>query len=134
MVTGVTVATALLVTVKLAVVAPAATVTDAGTVAAFVLLLASITSAPPACAPVESLTVPVLPAPPVTDAGFKVNETRGGLMTSVTILDAPLGVAVMFTDVTVVTGLVLIWNVAVVAPAATVTDAGIVAAFVLLLP
>src|SRR5215471_16994167 len=52
--------TVLLVTMKVAVVAPAATVTDAGTVAAFVLLLASATTAPPAGAAVAKVTVPVL--------------------------------------------------------------------------
>src|SRR5262249_58039538 len=51
-VTAVAAVTVLLATVNVAVVAPAATVTDAGTVAAFVLLLASATTAPPAGAAV----------------------------------------------------------------------------------
>src|SRR5262249_33230264 len=56
-VTAVTAVTALLVTVKFAVVAPAATVTDAGTVAAFTLLLVRVTTAPPAGAATPRVTV-----------------------------------------------------------------------------
>ncbi len=55
---------------KVAVVAPAATVTEAGTVAALMLLLVSVHHRPPAGAACVSVTVPVLPAPPVTAAGF----------------------------------------------------------------
>jgi len=59
---------------NVAVVAPAATVTDAGTVAALVLLLVNATTAPPAGAAALSVTVPVLFAPPVSVAGFSVIE------------------------------------------------------------
>jgi hypothetical protein len=62
------------VTGKVAEVAPAATVTLVGTVAAEVLLLASVTTAPPAGAAALKVTVPVDPTLPVTLVGF--NETR----------------------------------------------------------
>src|SRR5206468_6700676 len=89
-VTVVTVVTVLLVITKVAVVAPAATVTEAGTAAALMLLLVSVTTAPPAGAAVASVTVPVLAAPPVTEAGFTVTGVSGGFTTSVTIFEAPL--------------------------------------------
>src|SRR5436190_23816205 len=126
MTTAVCVVTGLLVIAKVAVVTPAATVTDAGTMAALMLLLVSVTTAPPAGAAAASVTVPVLPTPPVTEAGFRVTEASGGFTTIVTILDAPLYVAVMFTDVTVVTFFVVIGKVAPLALAATVTGAGTV--------
>src|SRR5881394_4090627 len=65
--------------VNVAVVAPAATVTEVGTVAAGVLLLVNATTAPPAGAAALSVTVPVLFArPPVTVAGFSVIEASTG--------------------------------------------------------
>ncbi|MGA7786332.1 MAG: hypothetical protein WB997_16940, partial [Candidatus Acidiferrales bacterium] len=68
---------------KFAEVAPAATVTLTGTVAAAVLLLASVTTAPPAGAAALKLTVPVDPTPPVTLDGFtEIEETTGGLTVS----------------------------------------------------
>src|SRR5215475_1656676 len=129
MVTAVTAVTALLVTVKLAVVAPAATVTDAGTVAAFTLLLVRVTTAPPAGAAAPRVTAAVLLAPPVTAAGLSVSPATaaGGLTVSVTILDAPLHVAVIFDEFGVVTAFVATAKVADFAPAATVTEAETVA-------
>lgn len=67
----VTVATAVVVTVNVADVAPCATVTDAGTVAT-ALLDASVTTLPPAGAGPVRVTVPVEDAPPATAVGFKV--------------------------------------------------------------
>jgi len=68
--------------VKLAVVAPAATVTLVGTRAAVVLLLASDTTAPLDGAALLNVTAPVEDCvPPVTLVGFSVNEdnvTGGG--------------------------------------------------------
>src|SRR5438874_2976047 len=63
-------------TVNVAVVAPAATVTDGSTVATLGLLLVNATTAPPAGAAALSVTVPMLFAPPVTVAGFSVIEAR----------------------------------------------------------
>jgi hypothetical protein len=73
-----------LVTVKVAVVAPAATVTFAATVAAAVLLLDSATAIPPVGAGPFRVTVPVeFLDPPVTDVGFReTDKTAGGLIVS----------------------------------------------------
>jgi hypothetical protein len=92
MVTAVAVVTTFVVMANVAVVAPAATVTEAGTVAALILLLASVTMAPPAGAAVANVTVPVLPVPPVTATGFTATEASpdDGFTTSVTALLAPL--------------------------------------------
>src|SRR5438045_7936028 len=95
MVTAVAAVTALVVTAKLALVAPAATVTEAGTVAALRLLLASVTIAPPTGAALPSVTLPVLPAPPVTTEGFTVKQPSGGFRTSATVLEMPAQVEVM---------------------------------------
>jgi hypothetical protein len=78
MVTGVDVETVLVLTVNVALLAPAVTVTLEGTLAA-PLLLESITSAPPLSAGPLSVTVPVEDcAPPVTLVGFTVSEERVG--------------------------------------------------------
>jgi hypothetical protein len=78
MVTGVDVETVLVLTVNVALLAPAVTVTLEGTLAA-PLLLESITSAPPLRAGPLSVTVPVEDcAPPVTLVGFTVSEERVG--------------------------------------------------------
>jgi len=69
-------ATALVLTTNDALVAPAATVTLAGTLAAVVLLLESATCAPPVGAGPLSVTVPVEEFPPVTLVGFSESEER----------------------------------------------------------
>jgi hypothetical protein len=70
--------TALVLTVNVALLAPAVTVTLEGTLAA-PLLLESITCAPPLRAGPLSVTVPVEDcAPPVTLVGFTVSEERVG--------------------------------------------------------
>ena len=70
-------ATALVLTVKVAVVPPAGTATLEGTLAA-PLLLASATCAPPEGAGPLSVTVPVEEFPPVTLVGFSVSEESEG--------------------------------------------------------
>ncbi len=70
-------ATALVLTVNVALVAPAATATLEGTRAA-PLLLESATVAPPAGAAPFNVTVPVEELPPVTLVGFSPSEARVG--------------------------------------------------------
>ena len=118
-------------TLNCAVVAPASTVTVAGGVAA-ALVLESVTTSPPVAAGPESVTVPVVPVPPITvDLDNTTDCTVGGFTVSVAVLATPK-VAVMIGWVEVVTPLVVTWKLAVVAPAATVTVAGTVAAGLLL--
>jgi hypothetical protein len=66
-------------TVKVALVAPAGTVTLEGALAAPVLLLESLTCAPPAGAGPLKVTVPVEDCPPpMTLVGLRVKEYREG--------------------------------------------------------
>lgn len=81
-----TLATAAVVTVNVAEVAPCATVTVAGIVAA-ALLDASVTTLPPAGAGAVRVTVPVDDAPPATVAGFR--ET---LLTASVVLNRKLSI------------------------------------------
>ena len=74
MVTAVEALTTLVLTANVALLAPAATITLAGTRAAVVLLLESATCAPPAGAGLLNVTVPVDEFPPATLAGFTVSE------------------------------------------------------------
>ena len=79
-------------TVKVAVVAPAATVTLAGVVAAE-LLSESDTTAPPVGAAAVSVTVPVEDVPPVTDVGLTVTDCSAapaGLTVKVAVWFTPL--------------------------------------------
>ena len=138
MVTDVEAVTALVLMVKVALVAPAATVTLAGTAATGGLPLESVTTAPPVGAALVSLTVPVDVVPPTTLVGLTVSVDSdaggGGTDTVNTALRvAPPNVPLIVADVEAVTDTVLTVNVALVAPAATVTLAGTVAAAVLLL-
>jgi hypothetical protein len=70
--------TVAVVTVNVWLVAPAATVTLAGTVAADVLLLDSITTAAPDGAAAVSVTVPCDGFPPVTLVGLSANADNVG--------------------------------------------------------
>src|SRR5437899_8187193 len=133
MVAEVDAATALVVTVNGALVAPAGTVTLAGTVAAAVLSLDSVTCAPPAGAGPSSVAVPVELLPPVTVVGFTPSEERRtgcGFTVRVAGRVTPLYTAEMVTGVDAATVLVVTVNVVLVAPAGTVTLPGTVAAVV----
>src|SRR5438445_1353844 len=129
MVTEVEAATTLVVIVNVALVALAGTVTLPDTVAAE-LLLDSVTCAPPVGAGPSSVTVPVELLPPVTVVGFTASEVRRTLGTtvSVAVRVAPPYDAETVTDVEAATTLVVIVNVALVAPAGTVTLPGTAAA------
>jgi len=89
-VTGVDAATALVVTLKVALMAPAGTVTPLD-VAAAILLLESVTCAPPAGAGPLRVTVPVEDCkPPITLVGFSVSDESGGGGEGVTVREAVL--------------------------------------------
>lgn len=122
-----------MVTWKVAVVVPAATVTVEGTVAADGLLLESDTTAPFAGAAELKVTVPVDEVPPVTEVGFRTTDETVAELTVKVAPCEPLYDPVMVTCVEAPTAAVATWNVAELAPAATVTLAGTVAAEVLLL-
>jgi mannose/fructose-specific phosphotransferase system component IIA len=127
--------TALVATVNVAVLLPATTVTEAGTVAE-ALLLERETAAPPVGAAALKVRVPVTDVPPVTLAGFTLTDDRAtlvaGVIVSAAVLLTPLQVAVRVAETEDVTELVATVNVAVVLPAATVTVAGTVAEALLL--
>src|SRR5258708_40291381 len=76
MLTVVDAGTALVLTINVALVAPAAIVTLDGVLATFVLLLESVTTAPPEGAASLNVTVPVEEFPPVTLVGFTETEER----------------------------------------------------------
>lgn len=83
--------TVCVVTVNVRLVAPADTVTLAGTVAAAVLLLESVTTAPPDGAALDSVTVPCDELPPVTLAGESDSDASVGVLVppGVTVSTAP---------------------------------------------
>ena len=80
MVTGVVAVTVDVVAAKVALVAPAATVTLAGTAATAVLLLESDTTAPPLGAAAVSVAVPVEPVPPASVEGFSDTADKAGVL------------------------------------------------------
>lgn len=141
MVTGVDAATVAVVIVNVALLAPCATVALPGTVAAAVLLLASATAKPPVGAAAVSATVPCDAFPPVTLVGLTDRDDRdaagGGAVGGVSVSDAvrvaPPYDPVIVTPLDAATDSVVIVNVALVLPAASVTLAGTVATPVLLL-
>jgi hypothetical protein len=74
------VVTELVLTVNVALVAPEAMLTLAGTVAAAVLLLESVITAPDDGAAALSVTVPCDGLPPTTLVGFSVREDRAAVV------------------------------------------------------
>ena len=136
-VTAVDALTADVVVANVALVAPATTETLPGTPATL-LLLVSETTAPPVGAADVSVTVPCDVVPPVTLAGLRFTPCRlagggCGVTVSVVVLLIPLYEAVNVTAVLLVTAAVAAVNDALVAPAATATLVGTVAAPVSLL-
>src|SRR2546426_9254365 len=123
MVAEVDAATALVVTVNGALVAPAGTVTLAGTVAAAVLSLDSVTCAPPAGAGPSSVAVPVELLPPVTVVGFTPSEERrtARFTMRVAVRVTPLWSEELTAEVHAASTLVVPLHLALVAPAGTVT-------------
>ncbi len=83
-------ATGFVVTVNVAVVAFAATVTLDGTVAAGRLLLVRVTTAPPAGALAFKVTVPVDEFPPTTVVGARLTLLNAGGTTVRTAVREPL--------------------------------------------
>jgi hypothetical protein len=124
--------TTVVVTVKVAVVDPAATETVAGTVAALALEV-SATEKPPAGAGLLRVTVPVDGLPPTTEVGLRATVVIvGAVMARDAVTGvAPLAEAPMLAVWFDPTAVVVTVNVAVVAPAATETDAGTVPAALL---
>ncbi len=123
------------VAVNVAVVAPAATVTEAGTVSAVVLLLFSVTLDPPVGAACDNVTVQLDVPAELTVVGVHctaVTVTVGDTV-SEAVAEPPFSVAVTVAVWLEVTVAAVAVNVAVVAPAATVTEAGTVTTVVLLL-
>jgi hypothetical protein len=128
-------ATALVVTGNVALVAPAGTVTLAGTVATAGLLLDRLTAVPPDGAADESVAAPVEGDPPTSVFGFRVIDASelGGAMTVITAVRVALNTPVIVTEVSTATGEVVMLKLAKPSPAGIVTVAGTCAAAVLLL-
>src|SRR5262249_56696504 len=96
---------------KVALSAPATTVTLAGTLATVALLLDSATLAPPLGAAVVNVTVPVAEAPPTTLVGLTVTEdtlgpAAAGLTVSTAVRATPPKVPAIVSAVEAATGFV----------------------------
>jgi hypothetical protein len=123
----------LVVTVKVALLAPAGMLTAAGTCATAVLLLVRLTSAPPAGAIPFNAAVPVELFPPTTEVGFKVIEDKLAVFTLRVALRVTTNVPEMTADVFADTTLVVMVKVAEILNAGMATDGGTCATEVLLL-
>jgi hypothetical protein len=130
------VAPEMVATVKVALPAPAATVTLAGTVAAPVLPLDSATTKPSAAAAPLRVTVPVAEVPPLTVAGFSdtvATVTAGGVLPDVVMVSrawrdellVPARILTVWLEP--LTRLVLTVKLVLVLPAGIVTLPGTVA-------
>ena len=122
--------TTLVVMLKVALSAPAATVTVDGVVAADVSLLESETTAPPEGAAAVKVTVPVEELPPVTVAGLtETAESEGpeeaaGFIVSTALYEEDPMAARMFAAAMELTGPVVIVKLALTEPAGIVTLGG----------
>jgi len=124
------------VAVKVAVVDPAATVTEAGTVTVE-LLLARLTVNPPVAAAAFRVTVQLSVPDPVNEPLVQLNEDSFVVGTAAAscrtkVLVTPLALAVNVTVCAVLTEETVAVKLAVVEPAATVTEAGTVTVELLL--
>lgn len=115
------------VTAKVAVLAPDATVTEAG-VASNALLSASVTTVPADGAALFSVTVQELVPPDASEAGLQLNATgvAGTRRLNDAVAEEPLKLAVITAVLGAVTAAAVAAKVAVLLPAATVTEAGTV--------
>jgi hypothetical protein len=115
------------VTEKVAVVALAATVAEAGVVSQE-LLSDSETANPPLGAALVRVTVQVEAAPAAMVVGLQLSADRatGATSDSEALAEVPLRVAVICAVASVETAATVAEKVAVVAPAATVTEVGVV--------
>jgi hypothetical protein len=112
-------------TANVAEVAPAGTVTVAGTAAEAAALLVRVTTAPPAGAGSRSVTVPTAATPPVTRPGCSVTETgSAGSTVRVAQRTTPAKRAATATGVAARVRLVSTENVAVVSFGAIRTHGG----------
>lgn len=109
-------------------VVPAATVTDAGTVAFVVSELVSATLMPPVFALPFKVTVPVEVAPATTEVGLKVTDAKPARLTvRAAVTTVCCFTAEIVTGVAAATPKVVTANVTDVAPEGTVTEVGTVA-------
>ncbi|MBI1791168.1 MAG: hypothetical protein HYR60_26870 [Acidobacteria bacterium] len=114
------------VAVKVALLAPEATVTEAGTVSA-ALLLDRLTAKPPPAATLFSVTVHVPVADGLMAAGQdNADNCTGAVSVSEKLRDMPAMLAVSWAVVSTATAAAVAVNVALTAPPGTVTEAGTV--------
>jgi hypothetical protein len=128
MMADVVLATPVVVTVKVALLRPLATVTLDGTVAPGEFEL-NVTTRPPLGAELLKVTVPCEAVPPVTLVGFSESVRMlpaGGLIVRVAVLVTPAYTAEIVDDVVLATAVVVTVKVALLLPPATVTLAGTV--------
>jgi hypothetical protein len=119
--------TVVVVTMKLLLVAPWGTVTEAGT-EALALPPERVTTVPPVRAPTDSETVHTICTPPVTVPGLHASaETTGkAVRVKAALCEVPLALAVTCTVLLTKTAEATALKLALVEPAATGTEAGTV--------